>query len=121
MRPVTQTVDYPSGDCFRACLCSLLELPIEAIPNFQENEGEKFEELYRKFNDDSKYRMVSITCENPEITLKGCMVIAHGKSPGKDYNHSVIWQDGRIIHDPHESKKGIVKPELFTVLIKKIW
>ena len=35
MTPVNQTiVDADSGDCTRACLASILDLPIEAVPNF---------------------------------------------------------------------------------------
>lgn len=35
MKPVYQTkFGMPGGDCFRACVASLLELPLDAVPDF---------------------------------------------------------------------------------------
>jgi hypothetical protein len=35
MKPVYQTIVDPGrGDCWRACIASILELPIEEVPNF---------------------------------------------------------------------------------------
>lgn len=37
MKPVNQTiVDKDIGDCLRACVASLLEIPIEVVPNFRQ-------------------------------------------------------------------------------------
>lgn len=37
MRPVNQTiVDRELSDCLRACVASLLEVPIEVVPNFHQ-------------------------------------------------------------------------------------
>ena len=38
MIPVTQTTFAPAGNCLAACLASILEVPIEAIPNFHAND-----------------------------------------------------------------------------------
>ena len=35
MKPVLQTLDGPRGDCFLACLASILELPLGELPDFQ--------------------------------------------------------------------------------------
>lgn len=45
MKPVYQTIiDKDIGDCLRACVASLLEMPIEVVPNFrQEAKGSKNE------------------------------------------------------------------------------
>jgi hypothetical protein len=34
MKPVAQTRPHPNGDCLRACLATLLELPITDVPDF---------------------------------------------------------------------------------------
>lgn len=120
MKPVMQIENYPSGDCFRACLCSILELPIEAIPNFQQNEGANFDELWKAWNDKSPYRLIQVQCETPEETFTDCAVIATGKSPRGNYNHSVVWRNGKIIHDPHPGQLGLKgKPEFFYLLVLK--
>lgn len=36
MKPVEQTkLTYPDGNCFAACVATLLELPLEAVPDFK--------------------------------------------------------------------------------------
>src|SRR5690348_7121769 len=44
MIPVTQTITGEQGNCFTACLASILELPIRAVPNFAKltNSDEEF-------------------------------------------------------------------------------
>lgn len=44
MKPVTQTIlpsdtGSPIGDCFRACIATIFELPIEQVPHFCEHEN----------------------------------------------------------------------------------
>ncbi len=40
MIPVNQTViDFGRGNCLSACLASIMELPIEEVPNFREKAG----------------------------------------------------------------------------------
>lgn len=44
MKPVSQTIiDSEKGDCFRACLASLMELPIEQVPNNHESKQVQFD------------------------------------------------------------------------------
>jgi hypothetical protein len=54
MKPVSQTIiDSEKGDCFRACLASLLELPIEQVPNNHETKQVQFDfynDWLRPFN-----------------------------------------------------------------------
>ena len=43
MKPVDQTDWTPkTGDCFRACVASIFELPIESVPNFMEEGDDHF-------------------------------------------------------------------------------
>jgi hypothetical protein len=40
MEPVKQSIlTAPGGDCFRACVASIFELPLEAVPHFLEGSG----------------------------------------------------------------------------------
>ena len=125
MIPIMQTIcDFENGDCFRACVASILELPIEKIPNFMGNGPNFFDENIRKWGDENKIRMIDIQFhdeENRDKSLKDCYIIASGKSPrNNDFMHSIVWFNGKIIHDPHPDKNGIVgNPEIFTLFILK--
>jgi hypothetical protein len=46
---------------------------------------------------------ITIHGETPD----GVPCLATGPSPRGDYNHVVIWQDGRCVHDPHPSGDGL--------------
>ena len=49
MKPVKQrTVNSQYGDCFGACLASLLELPIEVIPNDHSEYWMAIQRMYLK-------------------------------------------------------------------------
>ncbi|WP_282638114.1 hypothetical protein [Sphingobacterium thalpophilum] len=41
-----------------------------------------------------------------------------GKSPRGDFNHIVIYKDGKMVHDPHPSGAGILTEEKFEHLEK---
>lgn len=40
MKEIEQTIlDPPEGNCFAACVASILELPIEIVPNYRSGDG----------------------------------------------------------------------------------
>ncbi len=136
MTPVDQTiVDDKRGDCLRACVCSLLDLPIEAVPNFAEIDfftgldtwlAERRLRFIRFSIPIEGYRNEKIGDElshkclwfgyagqegNPDYML------VWGQSPRNDTNgrprqHIVVAQaDGygvKIAHDPHLSREGLI-------------
>lgn len=75
MKPVYQRiVDSKIGDCFKCCICSLLELDYDSVPNFIELEGENAwylaaQELFKKhgykFHADTLYNPNLVYLENP--------------------------------------------------------
>ena len=88
------------GDCFRACICSILEISDEGMPNFAEDEtwttlrewlnGNKLDIYYYDFPKD--------------ITNEYYMAV--GVSP-RGVLHSVVYKDGKLAHDPHPDGGGI--------------
>ncbi len=129
MKPINQSII--DGDCFRACIASILEVELDKIPNFMAAalDGPDFFETYTNrwletqpfmlidliVNDDEEMR------ETVERTLRGCYVIATGKSPrGTDdkHMHAVVWKDGKMVHDPCPGGLGIEgKPSVYTIFV----
>ncbi len=123
MIPLNQIVlDNIYGDCFRACLASIFEFPIEEMPNFweQTQNPEEFWELNDSWLVKNKgYRCMPVQFEPKDTHLiDGIICIACGTSPRGDCDHAVVWQDG-IIHDPHPGSIGLVeeKPRDFTLFL----
>lgn len=129
MKPVDQTItEFKNGDCMRACIASIFELPLEEVPNFMRDGPDDFAEHLNEWCDKMGLRAVDIRLDDPSQereTLKGCYVIAVGKSPRatKDWHrHAVVWLNGQMIHDPHPTQKvGFMdgQPEMFSIFIMK--
>ena len=128
MIPVMQTIyDFEHGDCMRACIASIFELPIEKVTNFQEDGPEYFEEKLKDW--EKQYGLLSVdvackTLEEYKALLKDCYVITNGESPRaadpEKNRHAVVWFNGEMVHDPHPDQTGIVGlPSYVTIFIVK--
>lgn len=115
MIPVKQSKLYAkdgihSGNCYAACIASLLDLPLWMVPPFEDMfaRGEWRERtdvwLAKMFH----VRMCRKWEHIPEQLPK--FYIANGPSP-RGVDHSVIFSNGKLIHDPHPSDAGIEKVE----------
>lgn len=104
MRPVDQTVfGVPDGNCFPACLASILHIPLNDIPSFC-----KYTDWWERFSQWLSYRgyyAIPITY-NEESDIPGFHILS-GKSPRGDFQHSVVAMGNDIVHDPHPSRAGI--------------
>jgi len=115
MTPTKQSKLYTSdgihnGNCYAACLASLLDLPLWMVPPFEDMFGRgdwrarTDEWLSRLFN--SKL----VRTEGHETSQLPEYYIANG--PGKrGVHHSVIYHDGQLAHDPHPENSGLLEVE----------
>lgn len=104
MRPVEQrVVDPDKGDCFFACIASILELPLEDIPELRtddkSSQWEKWVDWFRAAN-------LTLIC-----------LTHHGPVPGyairsiPSYNfearlHAVVTYDGQVVWDPSPTRRN---------------
>lgn len=120
MTPVDQIFfDEERGDCLRACVASMLDLPIGDVPNFAELEYfvglEKW--LTGRGLAFFQVRFVGqLDCARAWFGYSDFPVLAWGFSPrqnpdGTHKGHAVVaMADGyglKTIHDPHPSKAGL--------------
>jgi len=109
------------GDCFRACVASILEFPIDNMPNFweQTQDTHNFWKLVNTWvyaNFKCKFLVVTFTEETKHL-ISNILCIAFGQTDRSDEDHAVIWLNG-LIHDPHPSKTGIINdPDTFAIFI----
>ena len=143
MIPVTQTKvvvtnskgeKVVNGNCFAACIASLLELPITEVPNvevFFHMETGYWQDVMDTFLESKGYELASghqFQCFHfPDLDipdreklmeeLKDQYYLVYGDSPRGVY-HSTIWQNGVMVHDPHPSRDGILNLGDFKYLRK---
>lgn len=111
MKPVYQTqFGDGEGNCFAACLASLLEMEIEFTPDFYQ--------LYKSewFNQFTEWMrplgMIPYhkSQKDAVLPLHDCYYLVGGTSP-RGISHSVIYLNGKMVHDPHPSGEGLAEIE----------
>ncbi len=114
MIPVNQTIfKSPGGDCFRACVASIFEMPIEAVPHFLgESAGthgvgwaQEYWEAVLAFSEEHGHEVKFLEpCNAPDaaqtVAATGLYYIAIGQSPRCNYGHCVVMHRGEYVHDP---------------------
>lgn len=101
------------GDCTRACLATLLNLPISAVPHFLKVARGQVYEFYEGVDAFLEERGLEIKYQVPlsDYWQPGGPDVFHlisGQSPrSPKINHMVVGLNGRIIFDPHPSRVGL--------------
>jgi hypothetical protein len=120
LTPVDQSVfDDGKGDCLRASVASVLDLPASDVPNFAERDY--FAGLY-KWLDERGMRAFEVRFGSPEDMARAWFNyhdtygVMWGDSPrfaesGKRKGHAVVGQPNgygcKVVHDPHPSRDGL--------------
>jgi hypothetical protein len=113
--PVKQSKLYApdaihNGNCFAACLASLLDLPLWMVPPFDDMFGRtdwntRVDEWLERM-----FRLRRVRTDESSVVTLPEFYIASGLSP-RGVRHSVIYSHGEMVHDPHPSGAGIASVE----------
>lgn len=138
LKPVHQTLfgnieaaPEERGNCFPACVASILGIPLAAVPHFYGPDGPSNDgaECWEKVLDWLQARgWTAFGWEWPlhegwHRALSGAVVIVSGASPRfANSQHAVVGQlDGRggwrLVHDPHPEGSGIAGEPTFVELV----
>lgn len=124
MRPVAQTTfgtmkdgdEREAGNCFSACIASILELPVEAVPNFCQHK-DWFSRCNQWLNERGYcYLEFGLGTEVQEWSSFTGYCVLVGDSP-RGCKHAVVGHRAQMIHDPHPSGEGLLSIELIGYLI----
>ena len=119
MKPVDQEfVHLPEigqlGDCQRAVIASLLELPISEVPHFlQDANGDPSDywDSIQGFLASRGLAYMHVPARSGTAFFGEGVDVYHeisGPSPrGGGVMHAVVGRNGVIVHDPHPSKAGL--------------
>lgn len=99
--------DFPelSGDCFAACIASILEMPIDGFPNFQHHDGDRDGDWWRRWQaflwEEFRHFLVYYDVETDPDSWAGYagFWIAGHDTPG-DVRHSTVWAGDTLVHNP---------------------
>jgi hypothetical protein len=109
VKPVEQThLLPPHGNCFAACVASILEMPIDAVPDFTtfDDWTVRWNKWLRPMN--LAMMHVTVPTEGFKEWSQQCMpgyTIPAVASPRGNWLHAVVAFDGEIVWDPHPARE----------------
>ena len=113
MIPIDQTrFGFPEGNCLAACLCSILEVPLDESLRFHGDPA--WQSRLREFMVRHGSWVHFVDNILFPVTPRGVHV-GGGPSP-RGIAHACVFEDGRLIHDPHPSRLGIFRVERWYVI-----
>lgn len=103
------------GNCLAACVASIFECSIDDVGALEDlPPGEWIDALQRWLNLRGYDWEVSRQDPAPELP-ESFSYLAIGQSQRGDYRHCVVYQSGRMAHDPHPSGAGLRTVETYWI------
>lgn len=117
MKPVDQTRFGKDGDYMAACTASIFEVGIDEAPDLN---ADRVDDWWCALTDWCGSRGLVPVClgysDDLIQELGETWMIVSGKSI-RGLKHATVWQNGRLIHDPHPSRDGLVKQGEIVVFV----
>lgn len=115
MKPVDQTQFYEDGksrgNCQQAATASLLGLELHEVPNFIEH-PHGFWQSFWEFLTSRGLEAIDM----PGESHFDCYHLAYGPS-ARGVGHAVVYRFGKLAHDPHPSRAGLVKVDMSVLIV----
>ena len=96
IKKVYQTKFNQVGNCFPACLATLLGVPIAEIPDVQFDATDWHNNIDIYLQEKHGLALLFISAGNP----KGFYICSGTTKRSPDINHAMIYEDGKLWHDP---------------------
>ncbi|WP_458317138.1 hypothetical protein [Mycolicibacterium brisbanense] len=103
------------GDCWRACIASVIGCPITEVPHFVRDHGTEWFEATNTWLTAQCGETVLYAPGEPwaadelSTITRRPYIILNGGSPRGEFAHCVVADvaTGAVVHDPHPSRNGI--------------
>lgn len=117
----------PPGNCFAACIASILEISLDEVPwpTSEERGGDGWADYMQRLSEWLACRGLAILdaplprpwCSTDALEASPLIWIAGGLSPRGSFSHAVVCRGPNMIHDPHPSGEGIVTDSAHTATL----
>lgn len=115
MRPADQTsFGVPGGNCFSACVATLLSVPTAEVPYFM-GEADWLTPLAEWLRPRGFYPVYLRLQEGAGAWRPQGLYVLGGESVRGP--HAVVARGDEVVHDPHPSRAGLLKHEDATLLV----
>lgn len=126
MKPVDQTIfELGRGNCFAACLASILELPIIDVIHFPDGKYPLWRDIVNDWLASKDMFFIDIALNNDmrdsQVRYWGHHIIMGDSPRSGDIRHAVVGYQGKIVFDPHPSRDGLIGDDFtYGMIVKKL-
>jgi len=109
------------GDCFRCCVATVLGLEYADVPAFNEPDEDQWVGNLSAWCRERGISMVMVLPHEGTVWshfLSHGLWIAGGPGP-RGIHHAVVYDGPNLLHDPHESREGLLKITDALVLFRR--
>lgn len=123
MTPVFQTMFQPQGNCWEACLASLLEVPVSEVPDGRQEGGTRSNWtqiqmwLFERFGQVLMMLPLHLA-GSVAVAPEGYYILSGRALTG--IPHAVVARAGMIVHDPNPYGGGLETVSVFEVLVPAV-
>jgi hypothetical protein len=112
MNKIWQTRVFPEkGNCFSACVASILELPIESVPDF-DNDIKDDDSWLEKWQIWLRERGLQFLCLKHNVEYEpytmGYAIVSKSNAGYSDNGHAFIVYEGKPFFDPKTGKSNLL-------------
>lgn len=121
MKPVDQANFTPTGgDCFSACVASILEMPLAEVPFFNEPPAEEWWPRFKSWLHarDLDATFYDNSCGDVALhhVPPGFSIAGGASRRFTGVMHACVASYGLVVHDPHPSRAGLDKVADYIVI-----
>lgn len=121
MRPVDQTREGATGNCYCAAIASILEVPLESLPDIvaEEMHGRDWHTYVAAYLF-KHHGLMALELDGrlvPYVSPRGFHIISGTSPRNPEWGHAVVGLFGELLHDPHPSRAGVAKVTDYTFLV----
>lgn len=121
MNPVTQTTfGMPRGNCFAACVASILEVRLECVPHVMHYDDKWFP-AFNLWANRHGLQLLSHAWNKGLVSYlrehhRNTYAIVSGPA-ARGFEHCCVYLGIELAHDPHPDRTGLLEEKTYDVLI----
>lgn len=120
MTPYIQTIlhDHPTlvGNCWQTAIASVLDLELDEVPHFVQMDEDNEGNWWDLSSEWLKERGYDLQPQWEDGYIVDEYYLVTGQSPRGDFDHVVVFQNGKMVHDPHPSGDGILDQKAYATI-----
>lgn len=116
MKPQHQTIFGPNGNCWAACVATILDLDLATLPNFCAEPSDGWLERFNEWLAPRGYFGLMLKA-NMLMGWRSPTVTIAGGTAARGYQHACVYDANGLAFDPHPDGTGLIEVLDYTFFV----